>query len=395
MFNYICVLSQKLKPVPGLMLCLLSIALVSMLTIHSAASTAMANAAVDEAQDESAKDRGNLPEALEAALSQLLDAAHTSTKAPEAASLNEVLSFITAPQKNPKPAKRDHGVGVFFTETIRVPLKTLMSYVLNPAVPGEAIYPSSVRLNSWVKGSEVLPLAHEFLNSSLPPATPLIMRAKEIEETTPDTSSGCYYSYTLNRLFVLMPHGERTALFSISILPNESAVGKKGVIVGDDSKWNYVYTKAEGTNLPLLGWAKTHLYGSASVSVYLSSADNKTTSLYCFKWTKAGWSGMNVVKAAHITAGIKRFADGMKQVMESKTRPSPEAIKARMDELNAMDDASLRQAMAPYVEHLKTLPDLKGEYADAVREQNYPASMTRRQLLADLIRTYMRDQIKP
>lgn len=357
-------------------------------------SPAIANSAVDEPQGDT-KDRGNLPEALETALDQLLDAVNSVGTAPEETSLNEVLAFISSPQKAPKPNKRTHGVGVVFQETLRVPLKTLISYVLNPGVPGEAIYPSSVRLNEWTKGSDTLARADEFLNSPLPPASLLTMRAKELEETTPDTSSGCYYTYTLSRLFVLMPYKGRTALFSISFLPNESGVGKKGVIVGEDSKWNYVYTADEGTNLPLLGWAKTHLYGSASVSVYLSSADNKSTEFSCFKWTKAGWSGMNVVKASHITAGVKRFAGGLKQVMESPNRPSPEDIKGRMAELNAMDDAGLRKAMAPYVESLKAMPELKGEYADAVREQDYAASMDRKRLLADLIRNYMRERIKP
>lgn len=376
----------------GLTLCLISF---SLLAVASTCHTATANTAINETTDNDAKDRGNLPATLETALDQLLDAANSTNKTPDENALNEVLTFISSPQKNPKPGKRPHGVGIFFQDTIRVPLKTLTSYVLNPGVPGEAIYPSSVRLNEWLKGSDILARSDEFLKATLPPPSPIVMHARELEETTPDTSSGCYYSYTLNRLFVLMSHKDRTALFSISILPAESGVGKKGVIVGNDNKWNYVYTSAEGTNLPLLGWAKTHLYGSASVSVYLSSPDNKSTELFCFKWTRAGWSGMNVVKASHITAGVKRFADGLKQVMESPNRPSPEDIKARMAELNAMDDAGLRQAMTPYVQNLKVLPELKGEYAEAVRDQDYAASMNRKQLLADLIRNYMRERVKP
>ena len=42
-----------------------------------------------------------------------------------------------------------------------------------------------------------------------------------------------------------------------------------------------------------------------------------------FKWAKAGWKGSNVVKVSHITAGLKRFTSGLRQVMESPRLPLP------------------------------------------------------------------------
>ena len=96
-------------------------------------------------------------------------------------------------------------------------------------------------------------------------------RGVEYEETTPDTSSGCYYSYKLNRLFVLADYKGRTALISVSVMPGQSSVGLRGAIVGNDKDWTYVHP-GKGTNLAMLGWAETYLYGSASISVFMESA---------------------------------------------------------------------------------------------------------------------------
>lgn len=72
-------------------------------------------------------------------------------------------------------------------------------------------------------------------------------------------SSGCYYSYKLNRLFVLADYKGRTALISVSVMPGQSSVGLRGAIVGNDKDWTYVYTPEKGTNLAMLGWAETYL----------------------------------------------------------------------------------------------------------------------------------------
>lgn len=342
------------------------------------------------------QERGNLSPALEDALDQLTQAT-SATVAPSPQAIDEVLRFLftTEPKdlKKIEPKSRPSGAGVLYTDSVKVSLRTLMDYTLDTGIPGEAIYPTSVRRNDWRQGSEVLAKSATFLNSPLPPAEPLAMRGVEEEETTPDTSSGCHYSYALNRLFILAGYEGKSALFSISMLPKESGVGLKGLIVGDDGNWDYVYTNKPGTNITMLGWAETHLYGSASVTVFVGDESTPVTNIYSFKWAKAGWSGSNVVKPSHITAGIKRFVDGVSTVLESPKRPTPNAIKARMAELNAMSDDALRAEAAPLAASLEANPALKdADYKTAVRE-NYPASMNREQLLAELIKVFMRDAI--
>ena len=249
---------------------------------------------------------GTLPPALETALSTLLADAPQGKADPDAATVNTVLDFVATNKQaanKVRPEARPQGSGAYLKETLNVPLRKLVEYMLDPSIPGEAIYPSAVRRNAWMPGSPILKDNAALTDAAYPPAAPIVTRGVEYEETTPDTSSGCYYSYKLNRLFVLADYKGRTALISVSVMPGQSSVGLRGAIVGNDKDWTYVYTPEKGTNLAMLGWAETYLYGSASISVFMESAPGSgKVDVSIFKWAKAGWKGSNVVKVSHITA---------------------------------------------------------------------------------------------
>ena len=341
-----------------------------------------------------------LPAPVENALTFLLSAAPQGRPDPAPAALTPILDFVTAntlPAAKVRPANRAEGAGVYHKETFALPLRKLMGYMLDPAVPGEAIYPSAVRRNAWLPGSGILKDSGRFLTATLPPAAPLVTRGVEYEETTPDTSSGCYYSYKLNRLFVLTDYKGRAALFSVSAMPGQSSVGLRGAIVGDDKDWTYVYTPEKGTNLAMLGWAETYLYGSASVSIFMESAPGgNKVDMYFFKWAKAGWKGSNVVKTSHITAGLKRFTSGLRQVMESPKLPPVKAIAAKASELKSLSEADLRARLNGFGSHLakQNADPLDGKAFRAVLDNGaYPATLKREDAIAELMKLYMRQQM--
>lgn len=351
---------------------------------------------------EEKKTSGSLPPELETALGDVLAAAPQGKPAPSAAAIQTILRFVTSnttPQGKVIPAERPAGLGAYQKEVLNLSLKTIISYTLNPAIPGEAIYPSSVRRNAWYPESELLKLSSTFQNATFPPATPLVMRGTEYEETTPDMSSGCYYAYKLNRLFVLTAYEGRTVLLSVSFMPEQSTVGRKGAIAGDDKNWTYVYTPEQGTNLPMLGWAETYLYGSASVSVFMEAAPGADrTDLYLFKWAKAGWSGMNVVKRSHIIAGLTRFTSGLRQVLESPKAPSVAALSARFAELRALKDDQLHAQLANFASALETQSAkdslLSGKEFQAVLKNGaYPASLGRNEAVSELMKLFVRQQL--
>ena len=339
-------------------------------------------------------DAGNLPES---SLAALLDETPQGRPDPSADTLVTLLDFVIANKlqsSKVRPARRSHGQGAYLQERINVPLKKILACTLDPSVPGETIYPAVVRRNAWLPGSQILTKGKELLATALPPAATLIVRGIEFEETTPDTSSGCYYTYRLNRLFILTAYKEKTALFSISVMPEESSVGKKGAILGKDSDWTHIYSGVPGTNISMLGWAETHLYGSASVTIFLDNGGS--TDIYMFKWAKAGWAGSNVVKPSHITAGLKRFTNSMRQVLENPAMPSAEAIAAQFTKLSKLSDAQLRAQLAGYAAYLNKQPDKllkEKEFASVLADNGYANTLNREDLIAELMKLYMRKQL--
>ncbi len=346
------------------------------------------------------KKEGALPPDVEAALSALLADAPQGKPDPGASTLDAVLRFVATnakPAKSVRPESRPQGSGAYLKETLNAPLRKLVAYMLDPSVPGEAIYPSSVRRNAWLPGSPLLKNASSLIDATFPPAAPIVTRGLEYEETTPDTSSGCYYSYKLNRLFVLTAYEGRTALLSVSVMPLQSSVGLRGAIVGNDKDWTYVYTPEKGTNLAMLGWAETYLYGSASVSVFMENAPGgDKVDMYLFKWAKAGWKGSNVVKVPHITAGLKRFTSGLRQVMESPKLPSTKAIAAKASELKGLSEADLRAKLDGLGSHLAKLdadPLNEKAFRAVLDNGAYPGTLKREDAIAELMKLYMRQQM--
>ncbi len=344
------------------------------------------------------KRKSTLFPAVEQSLDALLAAA-SAQQAPQKQAVETLLDFVVQArsQKADKLIPEDRqGKGVFYTAQLALPLRKLMGYLLTPGIPGEALYPISVRHNQWLSGSAVLKDSKKLLDAVFPPAEPISLSGTELEETTPDTSSGCFYRYTLNRLFVLAAVDGRTALICVSVMPDKSSIGKKGLIV-DEKNWRYVYTTEQGTNLSMLGWAETQIYASSGITIYMeNTAGSSKTDVAMFKWTRAGWSGMNVVKPSHIKAGIKRFLKGLRQVVESPRCPSPAAIAAEAARLQKLDDNALRALLAG---ESSALAASKAEglddspYSDAVKDGRYASTLAHEALCSEAIKLWMRQQI--
>jgi hypothetical protein len=294
---------------------------------------------------------------------------------------------------------RPEGSGVFYHTPLPFSLQELLLYSFHPNVPGEAIAPTGIRRNFWHEHSPVLADGERLLASPLPPRQAISTSGREYEEITPDATSGSYYIYDLNRIIVLAPFaaGNRTgtALVTVSALAGQSRPGLKGAVLGEDSFWNYVYTGVQGSTLPLVGWAETHIDDAATINIWLEA--NGQLTVFVFKWLKAGWSGTNVVNTGHINAGVTRYLDGLTQVLASPRRPPPEDIAARMQALQAMSDSELLDALQPYGRQLAALAEsLDVDSADfnaVLQNGAYARAMPREERISELIKLYVKQQI--
>ena len=377
---------------------LLCLSLVFMNNAHASDMPGMGGAS-----SSSDTEKGNVPQDVESALDTLLKDAPAGSPNPQNGSLTALIRYVLsdADPAKVKPQKRPQGSGAFVRATLNVPLQQVLRYCYDPEIPGEALYPNVLRRSYWLPESEIVTRKAQLwtmLDSLKDGGEPVVLRGAEFEEITPDTFSGCYYSYTLDRLLVLLRYEGRAVLISVTKQRAPSTVGRVGAIVGKDSDWNYVYSKVVGSNLKLASWAETFMYDSANVTVFYEQAPgSKSTGMAFFKYVKAGWANMNMVKPSHIASGSKRFLEGMRQVLESSRLPKAETIAEQTRKFRGMDENALRQAITPYSEGLAALSG-KGalsssDFKKLLREPGYASQLNSQEMSSELIKQYMKDQL--
>lgn len=348
-------------------------------------------------------DKGNVPADVEAALDTLLGDIAPGASNPSNSTLAALINFVLS-DVNPsrvRPQKRPQGSGAFVRASLNVPLKQVLRYYYDPEIPGEAIYPNVLRRSYWLPESDIVTRKvqlWDMLGTLKNDSPPVVLRGAEFEEITPDTFSGCYYNYILDRLLILLRHQGRAVLVSATKQRAPSSVGRVGAIVGKDNDWNYVYSKVVGSNLKLASWAETYMYDSANITVFYETTPNAaTTEMAFFKYVRAGWANMNMVKPSHITSGSKRYLEGMRQVLESTRLPKAEAIASETRKFRGMDETGLRQALLPYNDGLAALAG-KGtlsssDFKKLLGAPGYINQLTQPEMSSELIKQYMKDQL--
>ncbi|WP_320171319.1 hypothetical protein [Maridesulfovibrio sp.] len=290
--------------------------------------------------------------------------------------------------------KRDSANGAAMRMTVNAGLDRILEYTYNPDIPNYAIYPSVIRVSGWYPESQ-------FYADKVQPwkylgdcDSPRMWRGKEFEVNTPDSFGGGYYRYDLNRLLVLLKYDGRDAFLSVSRQADESEVGMKGLVV-DDNQWNYFYSGIPGLTKGGMGWMDTYMYDSMSVSVYIQDRNdpNKTVN-YLFKWLRAGWAGLNVVRPNHIFEGSQRFARAFNSLMESKTLPAPQEFAERVREIEAMPKAEVDARISEYAknveEYARKHPVISDKFQEVYEGGKYADKFTREERIGILVKEYVK-----
>ena len=79
-------------------------------------------------------------------------------------------------------------------------------------------------------------------------STPVLIRGREYVVNTPDQFSGAYYDYEQERTLILYEYQRRNVLISISRQFGMSGPGRKGLVLGHDGNWDYLYSSEIGLN---------------------------------------------------------------------------------------------------------------------------------------------------
>ena len=275
-------------------------------------------------------------------------------------------------------------------------LQKISDYAFNPDVPCIATMPSSVRLFHWLdeKGQRRhTPQVNRYLGNL---DTPVVEKAQQYVEITPDTHSGAYYGYNLNQTLIVFKYRQRKVLITVSRQTDVSSVGKKGYVLGADDDWDYFYSGKKGLTIPALGWVSSYMYASSAINIYYEmEAGSSTVRCAMFKWLRAGWSGINMVKRKHIYSGLKRFAKPFKQIMEYPALPPVEVLAADFSRIRKFSDDTLRSKMNTYSHILKRRyngdnHNGKKRLAKLLEDRDHWSGMSRDEMEAALVIEYMK-----
>jgi len=294
---------------------------------------------------------GALPAEIENGLSYLLELIHIKDSKFDPAKILPLLEFVTRNGDDAgqlKPAKRESGNGACLRAQIKAPLERILHYEYNHHIPAFLVSPNVLRLSGWYPESDIVTNKVELWNKLSTLDKPLLLWGKQFEVNTPDSFSGSYYRYDLKRLVILMRFNGKKIMISASKMPNPSEAGKKAVII-DEKNWNYFYSGIQGLGIRLLGMLNTNIYDSESIKIFYETDSAKPrTTITLFKWLKAGWSGINMVKRSHIYEGSVRFVEGLKEVIESDSLPAPDVLVRQMDYISTLAAAEIETKIRQY-----------------------------------------------
>ncbi|XXJ21266.1 hypothetical protein ACR42D_17355 [Desulfovibrio caledoniensis] len=317
---------------------------------------------------------------VEKGISHLFGVLEDNSKQLSLADIRPMLDFVVNVDADPKdiePAKRFGGRAICLRRDVSTDLTRILKFFYNPDIPNYLLCPAVLRMSGWRKGSEFLARSRGMWEElpGLTEAEPVVVRGREYEMTTPDSFAEAYYGYDLNRLMILTKFQGKNVLISVSQQEGKSDVGRKGAIL-DDTRWDYFYSGQEGLNRGMIGWMDTFTYASGSVQVFVEQdAAAPRSTVFLFKWLKAGWAGMNVVQRSHIYDGTLRYVRSFSKVVESPDL-SPEFLADGLKSVLAMPENRMNSLIQEYARNFearfKDNPKLQdSDYAKVIRDGGY------------------------
>lgn len=341
-----------------------------------------------------------IPSDLKPSLDKLLAlTVQSDPHAPDTDAINRVVDYLLTPKDMASTytaGNREGATSNYFEFTLNRSLDDLIRLAYNPDIPSYFVIPSSLHRSHWLGASGKSQPLPDLTKSLASLDEPIAFRGMEYVENTPDTYSGAYYAYDLNRALVLARCNGRRVLLSMSSQKNKSDVGKKGLVVGEDSDWNYLYTGEKGCTRTGLGWVKSYMYASDSIIVYYEMTEPKPH-LRCavFKWVDAGWAGINMAQPHHIKKGVKRFVNTFKQIMESTALPAPSVLAATIQRINKLSMDELKQKVRDYFGRLQERHQNDSRlnrrwFARLFDKGRYIEQMNREELTAVVCKEYLK-----
>ncbi len=340
-----------------------------------------------------------VPEALHPAFEHLLAISGPGSAIafnPEI--IDGLLDFVVAPKEEGRLYYADGtstATSAYNEFSFDKDLAHILKLYCNPVIPTFITSPSSVRLSFWSEfgdGRQNLPKLWDYLDSN---ENPILVTGRETIEITPDQNTGAYYRYGLDRALVLMKHKGNNVLISLSKQTGVSDVGKRGVVLGADTDWTYLYSDKKGLDKPGLGWVSSYMYDSSSIIVYYETR-GEVTRVKCgaFKWLDAGWQKINMVKKLHIYKGLERFGQTFKSIVEHPALQDATVVEGVFSKIMAMEMGELQELNRSYLKSMRAKyandPSLSSKWVADLLEDGQVLKMDKHELRSVLMLEYLK-----
>ncbi|WP_228719956.1 hypothetical protein [Methylococcus geothermalis] len=312
-----------------------------------------------------------LPDILDAELNYLLGFVGKNRLDPhrfDATRIGRLLDFVESPKDEARlyrAGERDGAASAYYQSDIRRSLDHLLRLTYSNDIPSVFTAPSTVRTERWTAVDAPGQKLPELWAEPADPDRLVVVTGMEHLVNSPDQHSGAYYEYDLYRTLILTRVHGRRLLVSLSSQTGESRVGRKGIIVGPDDNWDYLYTDQTGLNRMGLGWASTYMYDSQSVAFYLETDQPAPKTRFgVLKWIRAGWANLNVVNSGHIFSGLRRFGETFKRIAEHPRTDDTAALARGFREISRLPQPRLKRIAQDYLDGLRKRCEEVGLLAD-------------------------------
>ena len=271
--------------------------------------------------------------------------------------IENILDFVGQPIEEDRlyhAGEFNDAPSAYYVLDLRRSLADILRITYNPDIHPVISAPATIRTSRWTRidrSDGKLPLLWNMLDTL---QKPVIVTGVEFIVNSPDTHSGAYYEYDLDRTLILMRHQGENIFISLSKQSDVSGVGKKGHVIGSDSQWDYLYSDEAGLTKPGIGWARSYMYDSYSVVIYRELQTHpRTVRFGVFKWVRAGWAGINLVRSEHIYDGLLRFGYVFKEIIEDPQIVDAGHIEQTCNSIRHLSDEELREIVGAYLERLE------------------------------------------
>ena len=130
--------------------------------------------------------------------------------------------------------------------------------------------------------------------------------------------------------------------------------------------------------------------------VYCENDSAAGVRLGIFKWVRAGWQDINMVRSFHIYRGMNRFAKGMQKILNTPQLADTSALRTEFKRIRQLPHEDLKAATREYLARLREryrkhekLTDK--ETAALFEDDRYLNQLTRKEMESILIIEYLKD----